>query len=155
MMSYVKVFIGIPLSQFSSTNKPIKTENFINELSSLIEEDLSIGRVDPYLEDVQDEDVRTFLKACVLDVEELRNNNIDFHYNYHGSNDLPMIFGKYMDDVFDIPHYEIGEFNTDISKLIEEAHRFEKIAKKILPEHIFRALKEEKLMGIFFNNHSS
>jgi hypothetical protein len=154
-MSYVQVFVGIPLSQFSFKNKPVKTQNFINELSALIEEELSIGRVDPYLENVQDEDVRAFLKACVLDVEELRNNNIDFHRDYHGGNDFPMIFGKYMDDVFEIPRYEIGEFNTDISKLIEESHKFEKIVKKILPEHIFKALKEEKLIGIFFNNHSS
>lgn len=155
MYTYHRTFIGMPLSQFSKNNEPKKTFDFISELAELVEEDLSINNIEQFLKYANDDNVRLFLKLYSLNIEELEKHNINFFTNYNGGNNQPMIFGKYIDELFPIPIMGIGEVNTDLSKIINEFKKMEEIFRKLIPPNIFEELKEEKLLGVFFNQHSN
>lgn len=155
MHTYHRTFIGLPLSQFSKKNEPKKTFDFIRELAELVEEDLSINNIEQFLKYANDDNVRLFLKLCSLNIEELEKHSINFFTNYNGGNNQPMIFGKYIDELFPIPIMGVGEVNTDLSKIINELKEMEEIFRKLIPPNIFEELKKEKLLGVFFNQHSN
>lgn len=166
MYSYNRLFIGIPLSQ---NKRNISKESFkiVEEIRDLVEEsDLEIKRISVFEENAEDlsDWMKTFLKN-IKDFREKRNNedafdlfeeyDLDFHKNYSGSGDAPVIFGFYIDNIYKISSFDVTEFNIDILKINLLKDRFSRLAYYLLGDEVWNQLKKDNLIGVFFNNHTS
>lgn len=152
MYTYNKIFVGIPLSQ---TNFGA-SHDLINELQPLASDEYALEGFEDFLEDEDASPAMKLFSQWVVDnLEELNALNIGLHHNYHGGDDYPEIFGVYVDEYFSIP--DMGAQRADFSQIakIEEINqKFKAIASKLNPE-ILKMLENEKLIGVWFNNHSS
>lgn len=165
MYTYTQLFIGIPLSQFHNELIPIKSKDFIEDLGFImeIEQDIEGFINKDYEHEGNDyESTSFFLKK----LQSLKSENsefqefcleheVGFHSNYHGGDDAPLIFGFYIDKLLPIPDMGLGPFSIDLVKINQLQDTFRRFLHLLLDEKTFKNLDEDKLIGVFYNNHSS
>ncbi len=167
MYTYLRLFIGIPLSQFNNKNAPSKSKSLINELAELTSEDLSMDRLEFFLDNTDNKnslEVKNILNRLI----EFRDNKIlseykdliteyklDFKSDYHGADEEPLIFGFYIDKLLPVPAIGLEGFSEDINKIYQLRDKMKRVCYTIFGEKNFEDLNSDKLIGIFWNNHSS
>lgn len=169
MYTYPELFIGIPLSQFDEQITPVKSKKLIEELSNYVQEELSINRIEDFLEDVDglentSDDLKEIFKR-LIDFRDgnilsefkdlLKDYKIDFKSNYHGGDEKPLIFGFYISELMAVPATGLSEFSEDINKIYILKDRMKIFCQNIFGEKHFSDLQDDKLIGVFWNNHSS
>lgn len=160
-------FIGIPLNQYAYDAK-LKSKNLVNELENLANEDLTFKR---HMEDTAlfKEDVSNDVVFLLENIEKLINNEpgfekyqilltdyeLDFSTRYNGANECPAILGFYVEKLCPLPDTEIMKINVNMSEINRLAELFEELAEKLFSEAAFKKLKDDNLIGAFYNIHSS
>ena len=75
--------------------------------------------------------------------------------DYHGSDDEPIILGKYVDDLFNIPDFGADRMDfANLDKLKMLSCEFTNLFNT-LDDDIKKELMDSKMLGVWFNNHSS
>lgn len=160
-------FIGIPLNQYAY-NAKLTSKELVNELENFAHEDLTFERYmkDPALFKEEASDEVVFL---LENIEKLINNEpgfekyqiflkdykLDITSNYNGANECPAILGFYVEKLCPLPDTEIMKINVDMLEINKLAALFEELAEKLFSETAFKTLKEDNLIGAFYNIHSS
>lgn len=163
MYTYSEIFVGIPLSQFNTNLMPSKSKEIVNEMATYTEEDLSLKRLEDFLDDSSNE-----LKEIMQKLIDFRNGRIlneyydfitdydlDFKSNYNGGEENPLVFGFYINELMPIPDIGLGVFSEDVATIYKLQDRMKKFCYEIFGEKIFNDLDDDKLIGVFWNNHSS
>lgn len=160
-------FIGIPLNQYPY-NAKLKSKELVNELESLANEDLTFKR---HMEDTAlfKEDVSNDVVFLLENIEKLINNEpgfekyqifltdyeLDFIVRYNGGDENPAILGFYIEKLCPLPDTEIRKINVNMTEINRLAELFEELAEKLFSETAFNQLKDDNLIGAFYNIHSS
>lgn len=164
MYTYNKIFIGIPLNQFFNKITPKQSKNFIEELAELVGEDLSMKRAVEYMENITPEMSNFLINVKKLNDRDdyykefedlITDYSLDFHNDYNGADDNPMIFGFYIDDLLPIPNFGVAEFSVDLEKMYLLRDRFKRLCYYLVGEDIFKKLSSDNMIGIYYNYHSS
>lgn len=167
MYTYLQPFVGIPLNQHDFVPK-LKSTKLIKELEELAHNDLSINR---YVEneELYQEDVSPSVLVLLNNLKKLINNEVgyekfqtfitdyklDFKVGYNGGDENPIIFGFYVEELCPLPDVSVMKINVNMSEITRLSILFEEFAEKIFTEHDFNQLKEDNVIGAFFNIHSS
>ena len=162
MYTYNRILVGLQLSQLNYRSMDKDGKVFVDRLHDLAGEDLSLEDLsDDTLAEVYEynhdlpEDVTKFLNWCVLHKKELMTLGFEFSTSYHGADDQPVIFGRYVDDLFPIPDMGADRVNfeglEEIKKLKDSAvSLFETLDSDVLD-----LIRRNKLLDVWINNHSS
>lgn len=163
MYTYSEIFVGIPLSQFGQGLYPSRSTDIIKELSEYVGEDLSLERIEVFLDDAS-EDVKEILNRLI----EFRDGNtlpefqdfitdykLNFTSNYNGGEENPSIFGFYINELMPIPDMGLAEFSEDVHTIYLLKERMKLFCYAIFGETNYKNLESDKLIGVFWNNHSS
>jgi hypothetical protein len=163
MYTFSEIFVGIPLSQFGQGLNPSRSKNIINELSEYVGEDLSLERLEVFLDDAS-EDVKEILNRLI----EFRDGNtlpefqdfitdykLDFRTDYNGGDENPSIFGFYINELMPIPDVGLAPFSEDVRTIYMLKDRMELFCYSIFGEKNYKDLEADKMIGVFWNNHSS
>lgn len=156
MYTYVRTFVGLPLSQINSSNPEFLA--FLAELSELgtsfEEAPLMVEEYD-FDDDATHSLIQTFCQWVADNAANLRALGYSFESSYHGGSDAPVILGKYVDSVFNVPDLNAAPFNFEgVAKLSEEAKAAHDIFSTI-PKEVRDVMDEDWCSGAWFNNHSS
>lgn len=162
MYTYSKTFIGIPLSQFDRDIKPKESNSIILELQDLAQGDLCLDNIEIFLKEANEE-LNPVLKKLIefrdginyTEFKDLKEKfKLDFYCDYHGSDDQPVIFGMYIEELFSIP-VSLGRLNIDLKAINQLNDRMVRFCYLIFGDELFSKLRNDNLIGTFINNHSS
>ncbi len=156
MYTYTKTFAGVALNQFDT--RSVENELFLEFLPNLGEyalTDVDLDILDDFELDQKSEALCKELLNWLIDNKEaLVNAGYDFHHDYNGATDNPVILGKYID--IGLP--DIGANKFDIKKNMDMLLKMEEEAIelfKTFPKNVFFALPVCWEPGVWFNQHSS
>lgn len=162
MYTYSKTFIGIPLSQFDRDIKPKESSDIILELQDLVQNDLCLSNIEMFLKE-SSEELQKVLKNLIyfrdgVNYTEFKDFKeyfkLDFYCDYHGSDDQPIIFGMYIEELFSIP-LSLGRLDIDLKAINQLNDRMVRFCYLIFGDELFSKLRNDNLIGTFINNHSS
>lgn len=167
MYTYVLPFIGIPLNQYPY-NAKLTSKKLVNELESLATEDLTFER---HMEDKNlfKNGVSPDVVILLENIEKLINNEpgfekfqtfltdyeLDFVVRYNGGDENPVILGFYIEELCPLPDTEIKKINVNMTEINRLAALFDELAEKLFSETAYKQLKDDDLIGAFYNIHSS
>jgi hypothetical protein len=160
-------FIGIPLNQYPY-NAQLKSKALVNELENFAHEDLTFKR---HMEDpaLFKEEASPDVLFLLENIEKFMNNEqgfekyqiflteyeLDFEVRYNGGNENPAILGFYIEKLCPLPDTEVMKINVNMTEINRLAELFEELAEKLFSETAFKQLKDDNLIGAFYNIHSS
>lgn len=160
-------FIGIPLNQYPY-NAKLKSKELVNELESFAHEDLTFKR---HMEDptLFKEEASPDVIFLLENIEKLINNepgfekfqtfitdyDLDFIVRYNGGDENPVVLGFYIEELCPLPDTEIMKINVNMTEINRLAVLFEELAEKLFSATAFKQLKDDNLIGAFYNIHSS
>lgn len=156
MYSYNRIFIGIPLSQTS-----LKESYLLDLLEGFCRDRKNHEDVIAFFEEYEPESeneaqlLLSFKTWYLEHLKDIQDLDLTFQSSYHGAEDYPLIFGKYIDNLFPMPDYgaEIVNFEN-VNKIIELKNKVVDLFKT-LPEEIVEEMPIFKSTDVWFNNHSS
>lgn len=116
MYTYARPFIGVPLSQLKINTDltllgEIAQESDMTVASALHIRDLCRDELS-----AESQRLLTFIDSIQSDIAALNQQydiDLNFHHSYHGSDDMPVIFGAYVDKWLNIP--DMGCQRVDMS----------------------------------------
>lgn len=156
LYTFVRTFVGLPLSQFDAANPELQA--FLADLSELgnnFEEALQIVDESVFHDQVTHMQARTFCQWVADNAVKLRELGYECQCSYHGATDMPVIIGKYVDQLFDVPEFGAAPFDfSGVAKLAEEANQAAEMFSTI-PKEVLDAMGPKWRGGAWFNNHSS
>lgn len=160
-------FIGIPLNQYPY-NAKLKSKELVNELESFAHEDLTLKR---HMEDpiLFKEEASPDVVFLLENIEKLMNNeqgfekfqtfitdyDLDFIVRYNGGDENPVILGFYIEELCPLPDTEIMKINVNMTEINRLSALFEELVEKLFSATAFKQLKDDNLIGAFYNIHSS
>lgn len=160
-------FIGIPLNQYPY-NAKLKSKELVTELENFAHEDLTFKR---HMEDPNlfKEEASPDVVFLLENIEKLMKNEpgfekyqifltdyeLDFEVRYNGGNENPAILGFYIEKLCPLPDTEIMKINVNMTEINRLAELFEELAEKLFSATAFKQLKDDNLIGAFYNIHSS
>lgn len=156
MYTYNCVGIGIQISQHSEKLFNMDTKSFLKDLDHMCME-YQLEDLTPELVDECElgEQATRFLKWCIENIEVMKAAGIGVRTNYHGSDDYPVLIGKYVDDLFPIPCFGAGRMKLDnINQMLDVLADVRNAFSGLDPD-ILELLTSNKLIDIWINNHSS
>jgi len=167
MYTYLMPFIGIPLNQYPY-NAKLKSKELVTELENFAHEDLTFKR---HMEDPNlfKEEASPDVVFLLENIEKLMKNEpgfekyqifltdyeLDFEVRYNGGNENPAILGFYIEKLCPLPDTEIMKINVNMTEINRLAELFEELAEKLFSATAFKQLKDDNLIGAFYNIHSS
>ncbi len=160
MYTYTRPFVGIPFSQLHSLDfidiLTSEDASFFEELCNISTDDWRLENLDAELfsEYELSKFTHMFLTWCMTYKEWLLKNNFDFRTSYHGSDETPVIFGTYVDQLFSVPDIGLGLFDfSGIDKIRALHQQLYDFMNATMPLELFAFVKP--WMQVWFNNHSS
>lgn len=156
MYTYNCVGIGIQVSLHSEKLFNVDTKSFLKDLAHICME-YQFGNLTPELVDECElgETASRFLKWCLENSCSMTAAGIDIRTNYHGSDDYPVLIGKYVDELFPIPCFGAGRLKLDNVNQMLDILADVRSAFSGLDPDILELLTSNKLIDIWINNHSS
>lgn len=153
MYTYNRIFVGIPISQTNFC----ESQELIFRLSEYASNRVDIRQIQDMIEQEEEQlpEVVKFGLWIEENIKELEALGVNLYHNYHGGDDYPQIFGVYLDDLFPVPDFGAERVQFDnIQKIQEILQKFKSIISKLDPQ-VLQILEKEKLIDVWFNNHSS
>lgn len=155
MYTYNRIFVGVPLSQTG-----LEESSLLDILETLCRDRKNHEAVISYFEEYEEEYETTqqivlFKNWYTEHLKEIKDLNLTFQSNYHGGDDYPLIFGKYIDNLFPMPDYSADIVNFEnVNQIIEFKSKVVDLFKT-LPKEVIEEMPIFKSTDVWFNNHSS
>lgn len=152
-MNKSKIFVGIPLSQYSNSNVSLGTaEPLISEILEFISEDqLTLADLNREKFSFQSDSTLHFFTWLFENKSVLTRKGFDFVHSYTENGESPIIFGQYIES--NISEHNLRRYEPNASEIENLLISLFDIIDTMHPDAL-SIIDENRLLGVFINEHA-